>query len=161
MEQLTLLNLPYKYIIDASSIISQKDNDFHPRNTYKTLWDKIDKFIVDGLIVTCSEIADEIKDDELKIWMSEKRLVVLGIDYDIQQNVKMILADNPKMIKFSSKSGCSSGDPFLIATAMKYGLTVVTEENRENPNKIPKICEKYGICCVNITGLAKKEGWVL
>ena len=35
MEQLTLFELPYKYIIDASSVFSQKENDSFPRSVHK------------------------------------------------------------------------------------------------------------------------------
>jgi len=54
----------------------------------------------------------------------------------------------------------SSGDAFLIATAMKYQIAVITEENKTSPKKIPRICGAYGIPCFNITELAEREGWV-
>ena len=62
------------------------------------------------------------------------------------------------MINFSGKTGSSSGDAFLIATAMKYNLIVITEE-KGTQNKIPNICEKYGIQSLNINGLCEKENW--
>jgi len=43
------------------------------------------------------------------------------------------------MIDFSDKNGSSSDDAFLNATAMKYGLTIITVENRDKQNKIPEI----------------------
>ena len=51
------------------------------------------------------------------------------------------------------------GDAFLIATAMKYGLAVITEENPDKPTKIPQICKKYGLQAMNITKLCEVEGW--
>ena len=63
------------------------------------------------------------------------------------------------MIVFSGNTGTSSGDAFLIATAMKYGLIVITEENPDSPVKIPQVCKSYGIDAVNITELSEKEGW--
>jgi hypothetical protein len=57
------------------------------------------------------------------------------------------------------KNAKSSGDAFLIATAMKYSLAVITEENKHSPKKIPKICATYKIPCFNITELAEKERW--
>jgi len=44
---------------------------------------------------------------------------------------------------------------------MKYGLSVITEENKDYPKKIQKICEAYGIPCFNNTKLAEKEGWII
>ena len=57
------------------------------------------------------------------------------------------------------KGNKSSGDAFLIATAMKYGLVVISEENKDKPNKIPKVCEQMGVKCIDILGLCKEEEW--
>ena len=64
------------------------------------------------------------------------------------------------MINFSGGKGSSSGDAFLIATAMKYELTIITEENKDKQNKIPCICKFYGIPTMNVAELCVFEGWV-
>ena len=110
-------------------------------------------------IVTCSEIFEEIKDKEIKEWIFSQQCTVLEIDDDIQNNVRKIVTENPKMIEFTGKSGTSSGDAFLIATAMKYGLIIITEENKDKQMKIPQISKKYGITSVNITSLCEMEQW--
>lgn len=46
-----------------------------------------------------------------------------------------------------------------IATAMKYGLIIITEENKDKQMKIPQISKKYGITSVNITSLCEMEQW--
>lgn len=101
----------------------------------------------------------EIKDKEIKEWISSQQCTVLEIDDDIQNNVRKIVTENPKMIEFTGKSGTSSGDAFLIATAMKYGLIIITEENKDKQMKIPQISKKYGITSVNITSLCEMEQW--
>lgn len=78
---------------------------------------------------------------------------------EIQLNVRKIVSENPKMIEFTNGKGTSSGDAFLIATAMKYGLIIISEENQDKPTKIPQISKSYGIESVNITGLCDKEHW--
>ena len=40
---------------------------------------------------------------------------------------------------------------------MEYGLTVITEENKTSPKKIPAVCKAYNIPCVNITELCTEE----
>ena len=57
-----------RYIIDTSSILSQKDNEPHRRSINKTLWKHIDELILQHRIVTCSEIIEEVNDDDLKKW---------------------------------------------------------------------------------------------
>lgn len=51
-----------EYVIDTCSILSQKSGELYKRNLYKTDWEYIDNCIMKGRIVTCSEIAEEIKD---------------------------------------------------------------------------------------------------
>lgn len=151
--------LCYKYIMDTSSILSQKPGETHTRLVYKSQWERIEEYMRSHSIVTCSEIFEEIKDKEIKEWIFSQQCTVLEIDDDIQNNVRKIVTENPKMIEFTGKSGTSSGDAFLIATAMKYGLIIITEENKDKQMKIPQISKKYGITSVNITSLCEMEQW--
>lgn len=157
MEQLTILPLPYRYIIDTCSIISQKPDEPHRRTVYNTLWERIDELVNGQAIVTCSEIRDEVEDESLRLWLALHQCVVLDIDDDIQQFVTQIVTNHPELIDF--KNTKSSADAFLIATAMKFRLIVITEENKTSPKKIPKICDALGVFCYNITELAENEGW--
>ena len=159
MAQLSLFDIsrPYKYIIDSSSIFSQKPTEFHRRTVNRSLWGKIDDYIKEQKIVICSEIRDEIKDKDLEDWIKAQSCVVLDVDEEIQENVMRIVTEHPKLVDFEKVK--SSGDAFLIATAMKYGLTVITEENKDKLYKIPKICEAMGVESLNIIELCSKEGW--
>ena len=160
MEQLTLFSPPFKYIIDTSSLLSQKPDQPHRKIVYRSLWDRVEQYMEDRLIVTCSEIFDEIKDKPIRDWLKDKECIILPIDDFIQRNVIRIVTEYPKMIEFTGGSGSSSGDVFLIATAMKYGLIIITEENPKKENKIPKVCKTYGLEAINLTDLSNREGWV-
>lgn len=156
-KQLTLITSPYRYIIDTCSIFSQKSDEPHRRGVYRTLWQNIDALIKSKDIVICSEIKDEIEDDDLIAWLQINGCEILEIDSDIQRYVTKIVNEHPELLNFTNMK--SSGDAFLIATAMKYGIAVITEENKNSPKKIPKICEAYNIPCYNVTELADEEGW--
>ena len=108
-------------------------------------------------IVTCSEIIEEVNDDALKKWFVGLQGDILPIDDEVQENVKKVVTSNPQLVDF--KQVKSSGDAFLIATAMKYDLTVITEENKTGQKKIPFVCNSLGVPCVDILGLCEKEGW--
>lgn len=149
--------LPYKYIIDSSSIFSQKDNEPHRRTVYRGLWKRIEQLIQKKEIVTSSEIADEIKDKDLETWLRNQQCVILPIDESIQQNVTRVVSNNPKLVDF--KQVKSSGDAFLIATAMEYHLTIITEENQDSPYKIPKVAENMGVKAIDINELCQIEDW--
>lgn len=165
MEQLTLFSPDYKYIIDASSINSQKDEEPHTRIVNKTLWRNIEQLIHDRAIVTSSEIIPELQDPEIINWFGNVDIEVIEIDDVIQRNVIQVVTKCNKLIDFSAvrknvRSSGSSGDAFLIATAMKYGLVVITEEKKGSIKKIPGACEILGIDCININELSIREGWV-
>lgn len=147
---MSLFKAPYKYIMDTSSMLSQKEKEDYPRKAFESMWKAIDDYIKKQIIVICSEIQEEIKDIEIVSLLKNLKCGVLSIDYDVQENVRKIVRDNPEIINFNGKKGSSSGDVFLIATAMNYNLTVITQENKESPKKIPKICEKYGIKCLDL-----------
>lgn len=150
-----------KYIIDTCSILSQKSGRLYKRKLYKSGWEYIDDCILKGKIVTCSEIAGEIKDTELQEWLHSKQCTILEIDNEIQEYVKMIVTENPKMIEFTKNgNNSSSGDAFLIATAMSCNLSVITEENKDKPFKIPQICRKYGVPTYSIGDFWEKEGLI-
>lgn len=145
------------YIIDTSSILSQKDAEPHRRTINKTLWQYIDNLIEQQRIVTCSEIIEEVNDEVLKKWYTGLHGIILPIDDEVQENVKKVVTSNPQLIDF--KQIKSSGDAFLIATAMKYGLTIITEESKKGEKKIPYVCQKLNVPCVDILGLCEKEKW--
>lgn len=147
----------YKYIIDTSAILSQKDDRPHRRKIYKSQWNNIDELVRNNIIVTCSEIAGEVEDDQIKNWMKENGLVVLPIDDEVQENVKQVVAANKSLVDF--KACKSSGDAFLIATAIKYRLIVITEESQQSTKKIPFTCRELGVDCINILDLCEREMW--
>ena len=149
--------LPYKYIIDTNSILSQKEGEPYRRNVFRTLWSNIEELITDKSIVMSQENRIEVEDEDIKKWLNSLSIVVLPIDDEIQANVTKVVTTNPKLIDF--KEVKSSGDAFLIATAMKYGLTVITEENKRSNKKIPYVCKNLGIPCINLLELCEKQGW--
>lgn len=153
------LMLIAEYIIDTCSILSQKSDQTFKRKVYKTGWQYIDECIANGRIVTCSEIQEEIRDVEIKKWLTDSQCEIIEIDDEIQENVKRVVQENPKMIVFNNRgNNTSSGDAFLIATAITHNLSIITEENKDKPNKIPQICKKYNIPTFSLIDFWEKEG---
>ena len=111
-----------------------------------------------GSVATfAKEKIEEVNDDVLKKWYTGLHGIILPIDDEVQENVKKVVTSNPQLIDF--KQIKSSGDAFLIATAMKYGLTIITEESKKGEKKIPYVCQKLNVPCVDILGLCEKEKW--
>ena len=160
MDQMTLFPPPYRYIIDTSALLSQKHDRAYSRSVLKRFWGKTDEYIKNHIVVVCSEIDDEIRDPDIKKHFHSLYPTVLEIDYTTQDLVRKIVTENPKMIEFTQNGkGSSSGDAFLIATAMQYNLTVITQEHPTNPRKIPQICKKYGVKCISIIDFWGEENF--
>ena len=159
MEQMTMFNMapPYKYIMDSSTIFSQNDDNKYPRSILNSQWLEIDKLIQDKIIEICSEIWEEIKDEDIKKRLKELGCVILEIDEEIQRIVENILENHPDIVDFNKNK--SSADVFIIATAKKYKLTVITEESKESYKKIPSVCNAQKVNCTDFLGLCKIQGW--
>lgn len=150
-----------EYLIDTCSILAQKSDRAFKRKMYKSGWEYIDLCIMKGKIVTCSEIEHEIKDSDILQWLHEKQCSILEIDDEIQKNVRMIVTEHPGMINFTNNgNNSSSGDAFLIATAISHNLSIITEEGKGKKDKIPSICKCYNVPTYSVFDFWEKEGLV-
>ena len=116
MEQLNLFDYqsPYKYIIDTCAILSQKEDRQYRRRIYEKLWKNIDNLVKENVIVTCSEIFEEISDEPIQKWLKDCNCTILQIDELIQKNVTTVVTSNPQLIdfkqlKFSNYANLSNG----------------------------------------------------
>jgi len=157
--QLPLFERPYRYIIDACSIIAQNPAPQpYPREVHQGLWAHIDELVRLKEIVTCGQIAREITGDgPAAKWVSESGIEIIAEDEDVQEKVKLVVNEHPELLNF--KRVKSSGDAFLIATAIVHSLIVITEESKASHIKIPAIASSYGLQVVNISELCECEGW--
>ncbi|MCL2173623.1 MAG: DUF4411 family protein [Candidatus Bathyarchaeota archaeon] len=90
------------------------------RAIHKTLWNNIEQLMRKKNIVACSDISNELEKDEiLRDYLTVKQCEVLEVTQSIPEEVTKIVNEHPKLLKFTGTStGTSSGDAFLIATAM-------------------------------------------
>ena len=70
-----------------------------------------------------------------------------------------VLVAHPALIK--PGTGRNRADPFVIATSLELGMTVVTEERggSEAKPKIPSVCKALSIDCVSVVELIRRERW--
>lgn len=161
--QLSLFGEPYRYIIDACSMITQNQSSLYPRSVHKGLWDQIDALVKSRELVTCRQIANEVlsgKEDDIACqWVKGSGLVILEEDESVQRNVAMVVNAVPELLRFGTMRKSSSGDAFIIATAIEYELVIITEENKRSPRKIPQVAARFGVKTLSISELAEREGW--
>ena len=102
----------------------------------------------------------------LKTWLEENNFSGISIDSDVK-NLSLTL-ELKYEIKENTK-GANQNDITLIAYAKQNGKPVVTLENRQQPQqsmplynyKIPLICEKENVTCIDLIALIKSLNIVL
>ena len=71
------------------------------------------------------------------------------------------MATYPKLVDTST--GKSGGDPFVLAVAMSAepACVVVSQEmgGSERSPKIPYVCQREGLDCINLLQLIEREDW--
>lgn len=153
------MKLPFikSYCIDTSALIDLKRH--YPRNepAFKAIWDEIETLIAEGNMLTVKIVEKEIekyqgKNDPLKKWIQKhKTKFIVPIDADIWNVGTEIISKYPELLdKKKMMNGDEEADPFLIALAYVKGCTIITQESKTNPIKIPTIASKYDIKCINL-----------
>ena len=140
-----------KYIIDTCSLINASKNYNINKKVFEEIWKKFDEMINEGLLISISEVKDEIKDNDLLKWSCGYSNFFVPITKEIQDNVKMVLKDFPLLIKIKSVAN-SNADPFIVAAAIEMNAIVITDEKisgGDNPH-IPNVCKKYDIECISL-----------
>ncbi|MHA2611536.1 MAG: DUF4411 family protein [bacterium JZ-2024 1] len=157
-----------KYCIDTSSLIEMKDK--YPRDIFRGVWQNIEKLCKDRRIISPIEVLKEIEqvDDELKKWARKMKKIFIKPNEEQSEKLKEILKSYPSLAKFEKEG--PNADPWIIALAIQKAVEaqkilfsdeyiVVTEESKNKPNKIPSVCRNYGIECITLIELFRKEGW--
>ena len=76
------------------------------------------------------------------------------------KEVQKILKESPDFVDPNKTT--PEADPFVIALAISKGWSVVATENPANPGgrpKIPDVCRKYKIECLQLIDFFRKEKW--
>ena len=153
-----MMEYPYKYIIDTSAMLSQKGDEPYRRTVLRSQWSALDEMVKREEIVTCSELVIEVQDESIIEWMKTCGMKILPIDQEIQEYVRKVVKTNTSLVDF--KLNKSSGDAFLIATAMKYGLTVITNEKKNAQTRIPFTCQLLNVPCLSIIDFFEDQHFI-
>jgi len=153
-----------KYVFDSNSLIDLFKHYYPER--FPTLWEKFDALVSEGKLLSVREIFNEIgsNEDSLANWAKEKKnilflestteeLKLVGEIFQVRHFQAMVR-------KQERLKGKPVADPFIIAKAKVINGCVVTQEkSTENAAKIPNVCERFKIPCINLEGFMEKENW--
>ncbi|MHB8132022.1 MAG: DUF4411 family protein [Mobilitalea sp.] len=149
-----------KYVFDSNIFINLQRR--HPNDIFGSLWVKLEELIGGGIIISSTEVFDEITvgDDDLVDWAKKKKNAFLPSNEQVQKTVRDILTRYEKLILGGKKT--NGADPFVVALAIVYSCIVVTEEiksGKDNPPKIPNVCEAYGVRYINFVTFLREIGY--
>lgn len=159
------------YVLDSNVFIT-------PEKLYYSFfiaphfWDKMADLIDDGTVILIDKVKNEIcrsgdSEDKLQIWMNEKcdgKILKTDENQSIILKWAEILNDINNSSFYSDRAykswaDADIADPWLIATCVVTGGTLVTFETKgQSPNrpKIPDFSDRYGFRCIDLFEMMKE-----
>lgn len=153
------------YCLDANVLIQAWQSYYAPQ-ICPSYWDIINELGIQNKIFMPKNVFEEIArtEDDLSKWLKNSQIPIRKIDEQVTKCLQEIYASDPshRFLVYNLK-GRSLADPWVIAHAMKEKATVVTKENKvlsQKPNKIkiPNVCEKMNVPCINDFQLIEELG---
>ena len=160
------------FMMDSSSFITTFESYYH-FDLIPTFWEKISLHISSGRIVVLDKVRDEIKkqDDELNKWIRKReKLQIIHIDTDTTEKysevIKYIygcgLYKNSALNEWSKND---VADPWLIASCLVHGYTLVTQEipsgglsekTKNKKAKIPDVADHFRVKNIKVFDMMRK-----
>jgi len=151
-----------KYCLDTSAIIDAAIR-WYPPDVFPSFWIRLEQLSVRNELISHEQVLLELEKKEGDVaheWGLEHKELFLEPTDEIESMVVEVMSRFPEIAK--GAKGQYFADPFVIATAKVYDATVVTGE-RETANfskpRIPDICRKWSVSCINLLDLIRAEGW--
>ncbi|VVH61084.1 hypothetical protein BSPWISOX_2745 [uncultured Gammaproteobacteria bacterium] len=150
------------YVFDSNTLI--KIFNHYYRAQFPSFWQKFDNYIANGKIISVRAVKTELKDgkDLLADFVMANNIFDMPTD-DEAGFIKEIFEVEHFQGLINKKArlqGKEVADPYLIARAKVLDICVVTEEKfKPNAAKIPNVCQKFNVRCINLEQFMQDEGW--
>ncbi|MCD4677772.1 MAG: DUF4411 family protein [Desulfobacula sp.] len=147
------------YVIDTSGLIKLESTFPKDNITFHAIWEEIEDLLLKSQFITIDFVESEINDyegdrDFLKKWIKRwKSRFVFATNEEVINAAIPIVNEEYNTGFFDSKKqaiGKDEADPYLIAYCKVNNCTLITNENKNKPNKMPKVSEKNGVKCIDI-----------
>ena len=149
------------YIIDTCSFTTLRR--VYPQDVFSPVWELLSDLAASGVVASIDQVFEELKaqaDDVVTKWAEAHDSIFLPLDAPVQTKAKEILARFPDTF-LDLRKRKSGADPFVVAAAIVNTAAVVTEEKKSGgPGKvkIPDVCESFGVECLPLLELLRREG---
>ena len=148
-----------QYGIDTCSLTALRR--VYPNDVFPGVWAKVSMLahvdILTAIELVLTEL--EVEDDEIWQWARTNASMFCPLDEPIQLKASKILSTHPNLIDLKRRK--SAADPFIVAHAIVHSCVVVTEEKPSggpHRSKIPDVCKAYGIGCIPLIEMLRREG---
>jgi len=152
------------YVFDTGIFINIIYHYYPDR--FPSFWEKFDSAIIDGHIVSASEVFREIEKIENSVfnWAKNHKNIFMDPTTPELEFVRRIFSERPHFQEMIEKRKLFKespfADPFIIAKAHIEGRCVVTTEKwKKNSARIPNVCEYFKIPCVDFEDFMKEVDW--
>jgi hypothetical protein len=158
------MKLPFEshsYCIDTNALIDLWRR-LYPMDIFPSLWKKMEDLVHSGKLIAPREVLNELEkmDDDLLKWAKKHRAIFIAPETEQLDQVKEILRVFPTLIDPNKTT--PDADPFVIALAITERAVVVTNEKAAGPGgppKIPNVCLKYDVKCLNLLDFFREQKW--
>jgi hypothetical protein len=146
------------YVFDTNVFITL--GNYYP-SRFPTIWQRIGELVGSGGIISTREVCHELDnacgEDHIHLWIEDHKDIFTIPTNEECEIVRQIFHDkqNLGLVKLKSiKKGIPVADPFVIALAKIKKYAVVTQETY---NRMPSVCQKIGVECINLEEFLKRE----
>lgn len=155
------------YVIDTSGLIMLESTFKRDNPVFTAIWEEIEDLIVQGHFRTIDFVEQEInsyegKQDFLKTWVKKwkKYLIVKTDEASFNTSIPIINEEYGTGFFDAKKQaeGKEEADPYLIGYCATHRCTLITNESKIKPNKIPAVCGKHGVRCIDINDFLIERG---
>ena len=153
------------YVFDTSSF--RELFHFYP-GRFPTLWRSFETLIDKEYVISVKEVLREMNlgggDHPDTKWANRHKNIFREPSAEEAEFIAEIFKEEHFQQSLERKKLLKGGpfaDPFIIASAKINSATVVTQEKaKPNGAKIPNICARFGVNCVNLEGFMELEKWL-
>ena len=150
------------YIFDKNVFISL--GHYYP-SRFPTIWAKIEELTNNGSLCSVREVKREIETNcpfkYIGEWTQQHKSIFITPTEAELIIVKEILKSEQYrglIKKQNILRGLPVADPFIVAAGKFYNAIVVTQEsNISGGARIPTLCDKLDVVCINLEGFLEKE----
>tara|TARA_A100000171_G_scaffold52793_1_gene73148 strand:+ start:11930 stop:12352 length:423 start_codon:yes stop_codon:yes gene_type:complete len=133
----------------------------YPKDVFPAAWELLTDLAQTGVLISVEDVLEELSlfDDQILQWANKQGHMFFPLSQNIQVRAVEILSSHAGILDL--KKNKSSADPFVIAAAIENSCSVVTEEKTSNSPiryKIPDVCGDYGVDCIPIIDMFRREG---